>query len=90
MVAVPEESHVCMTWASIIASTLGLLASLVSYLSSKKQFDAGQAVTVAKAFAAANEEVAKALTAAQAVEARHANDATDGAFDPDFRRKDEQ
>lgn len=78
-----------MTWASIIASVVGLVASFVSYLSSKKQFDAGQATAVAAAFSAANDEVAKALAASQSAEARHANDPTDGAFDPDFKRKDD-
>lgn len=77
-----------MSWLGFIVNALSLLSRLTAYLNSKQLLDAGAQRAIADGFRAASAEVDKALAIRREAEAMHRADATDGAFDKDFMRKD--
>jgi hypothetical protein len=72
----------------LLPALIGIVGSIIQSARDNRLLEAGQAEAIAAALTKAQAQVALAREAEADAEARHAKDATDSAFDPDFRRKD--
>jgi hypothetical protein len=72
----------------LLPALIGFIEQIVQAAQQNRLLAAGQAEAIANALAKAQTQVALARQAEADAEARHAKDATDSAFDPDFKRKD--
>jgi hypothetical protein len=72
----------------LLPTLIGMIESIIQSAHDRKLIEAGQAEAIAAALSKAQAQVALARQAEAAAEARHSKDASDGAFDPQFRRKD--
>jgi hypothetical protein len=72
----------------LLPALIGMIESIVQSARDNRLLEAGQAEAIAAALTKAQAQVALARQAEADAEARHAKDATDAAFDSNFRRKD--
>jgi hypothetical protein len=72
----------------LLPTLIGFVETIIHSAHDNRLLEAGQAEAVAAALTKAQAQVALARQAETDAEARHAKDATDSAFDSDFRRKD--
>jgi hypothetical protein len=72
----------------LLPALIGMVESIIQSARDNRLLEAGQAEAIAAALTKAQAQVALARQAEADAEARHAKDATDSAFDPDFERKD--
>ena len=72
----------------LLPALIGVIERIVQSAHENRLIEAGQAEAIATALTKAQAQVALARRAEAEAEARHAGDATDSAFDSDFKRKD--
>ena len=72
----------------LVPALIGMIESIIQAAHENSLLEAGQAEAIAAALAKAQAQVTLGREAEADAEARHANDPTDAAFDPDFRRRD--
>ncbi|MBV8848103.1 MAG: hypothetical protein JOZ16_00805 [Methylobacteriaceae bacterium] len=72
----------------LLPALIGMIESIIQSAHENRLFEAGQAEAIAAALTKAQAQIALARQVEADAQARHAKDATDTAFDPDFRRKD--
>ena len=72
----------------LLPALIGIVESIIQSARDNRLLAAGQAEAIAAALTKAQAQVALARQAEADAEARHAKDATDSAFDSDFRRKE--
>ena len=70
----------------ILPTILQLINKLVAAAHDAQMISAGRSQAIADAHQALGETIAIAQAAAQAAEAEHVKDATDAAFDQEFKR----
>jgi len=72
----------------LLPTLIGFVESIIQSAHDKRLLEAGQAEAIAAALTKAQAQVTEARQAEAEVEASHAKDATDSAFDSSFQRKD--
>ncbi len=75
-----------MEWITAITNGLKLANAIMGLIQSHRDYGAGWSAAVAQALTTATAQTAEAKEELDNAAATHARDATDTAFDPDFRR----
>lgn len=70
-----------------LPAILSLIQSILAWSIDRGRVEQGRLVAIAEAAQALNKTLAKAAAVEQEAAEAHAKDATDGAFDDEFRRR---
>lgn len=77
-----------MDWIAAISNGLKLFNAIMGLIQSHKDYGAGWAAATAQALTTATAQAEAAKDEIDNASVIHARDDTDGAFDPEFQRKD--
>lgn len=77
-----------MEWFSVLSNAISFLASLMTFINANRERTAGWTEAVNSALQIQTQQMQVAAEEMNNAEEIHANDPTDTAFDPQFKRSD--